>query len=76
MIKESARIPTSCFWFSSLVSKSENLPGIYYELGVAKAVEVKTIEMKQGNKISRIVAWTFLDNPQQKEWALKRWNNK
>jgi len=76
MIKESAQIPNTCFWFSSLVSKSENLPEIYYELAVAKAVEVKTIEMKQGNKISRIVAWTFLNDTQQKEWRIKRWSDK
>jgi 23S rRNA (adenine1618-N6)-methyltransferase len=76
MIKESAQIPNTCFWFSSLVSKSSNLPHIYYELGKVNAAEVKTIEMKQGNKISRIVAWTFLNNAQQKEWQIKRWSNK
>lgn len=74
MINESAQIPKTCFWFSTLVSKSENLSGIYYELGVVKAAEIKTIEMKQGNKISRIVAWTFLNDTQQKEWQMKRWN--
>lgn len=73
MIKESALISTSCFWFSSLLSKSANLPCIYYELEKANAFEVKTIEMKQGNKISRIVAWTFLTIAQQKEWKIKRW---
>lgn len=72
MIKESTGIPNACFWFSSLISKSENLQGIYYELGVAKAFEVKTIEMKQGNKISRIVAWTFLNVAQQKDWQVTR----
>lgn len=76
IIKESTQIPSTCFWFSSLISKSENLPGIYYELGVAKAAEVKTIEMKQGNKISRIVVWTFLNKAQQKDWQIKRWSNK
>lgn len=72
MIKESAEMTTSCFWFSSLISKSENLPSIYYELEKVNATEVKTIEMKQGNKISRFVAWTFLKKAQQKEWQLKR----
>jgi len=36
--------------------------------------EVKTIPMGQGNKTSRIVAWTFLSKEQQKEWRNKRWN--
>ncbi|MCX6295142.1 MAG: 23S rRNA (adenine(1618)-N(6))-methyltransferase RlmF [Bacteroidetes bacterium] len=73
MISESALFPTSCFWYSSLVSKSENLPTIYYNLEKVKALEVRTIEMKQGNKISRFVAWTFLNPIQQEEWRLKRW---
>ena len=30
------------------------------------AVEIKTIEMKQGNKTSRFVAWTILSLDQQK----------
>lgn len=37
-----------------------------------KAVEVKTIEMAHGQKISRIVAWTFLSKDEQKTWA-KNW---
>lgn len=75
MIKESVAFSANCFWFSSLVSKSENLKSIYYELEKVNAIEVKTIEMKQGNKISRIVAWTFLNKTQQSEWMGKRWNN-
>ncbi len=75
MIKESAQLATSCFWFSSLISKSENLPSIYYELEKVNAVEIKTVEMKQGNKISRFAAWTFLNNTQQKEWQMKRWRS-
>ena len=66
MIKESALIPNNCCWFSSLISKSANLQGIYYELEKVNATEVRTIEMKQGNKISRIVVWTFL-NPIHKD---------
>ena len=74
MIAESAQLANSCFWFSSLISKSANLPSIYYELENVNAAEVKTIEMKQGNKISRIVAWTFLNLTQQKDWQ-KKWQN-
>ena len=73
MIQESSRYSTSCFWFSSLISKSNNLPSIYSELKNANAFEIKTIDMAQGQKISRIVAWTFLDKNQQKTWKLKRW---
>lgn len=76
MIMESAQIPKSCFWFSSLISKSANLNSIYYELEKVKAIEVKTIEMKQGSKISRIVAWTFLNPVQKKSWQQKWLNSK
>lgn len=73
MINESTEIPTKCFWFTSLISKKEHLPSIYHALRQVKTVEVRTIEMKQGQKVSRIVAWTFLNKTQQKEWQLKYW---
>ena len=60
MIKQSATKATQVKWFSTLVSKKENLAVIYKVLKQVDAKKVKTIEMKQGNKISRIVAWTFL----------------
>ena len=75
MINQSSLIPTNCFWFSSLISKSANLPGIYAALEKVNPTEIKTIEMSQGNKISRIVVWTFLNKNQQQEWREKRWNN-
>jgi len=59
MIQQSLHIATHCFWFSTLVAKQINLKSIYAELKIVGATEVKTIEMGQGNKISRIVAWTF-----------------
>ena len=69
MINQSREFANSCFWFSSLVSKSSHLDNIYNVLEKAKVVEVKTIPMGQGNKISRIVAWTFLNKAQQMKWA-------
>ena len=68
MIYESAKYPMQCFWFTTLVSKKDNLKSIYKTLGKVGAVEIKTIDMSQGQKISRIVAWTFLSESQQKEW--------
>jgi 23S rRNA (adenine1618-N6)-methyltransferase len=74
MIAESREFWNSCFWFTSLISKQTHLKSVCSALEKAKAVEVKTIEMGQGNKISRIVAWTFLDEKQQKAWRDLRWN--
>ncbi len=68
MIYESKEFATSCFWFSSLISKQSSLESVYYALEKAQATQVKTIQMGQGNKISRIVAWTFLTADQQKTW--------
>lgn len=61
MIYESRQFAQSCFLFSTLVSKEANLKSIYKVLEKVKPVAVKTIPMGQGNKISRIVAWTFID---------------
>ncbi|MDQ3047976.1 MAG: 23S rRNA (adenine(1618)-N(6))-methyltransferase RlmF [Bacteroidota bacterium] len=73
MIMESRSIPEKCFWFSTLVSKKTNLPDIYKALKKAEATDVRTINMEQGQKQSRIVAWTFLSKEQQKQWAEQRW---
>ena len=68
MIYESAKYPMQVLWFTTLVSKKENLPSIYKTLNKVAAVEVKTMDMAQGQKTSRIVAWTFLSEVQQKNW--------
>lgn len=74
MIKESLKFSKNCLWFTTLVSKKENLPFIYKALKDIKAVEVKTIEMAHGQKISRIVAWSFLSKDEQNTWV-KNWVN-
>ena len=68
MVYESAKFPLNCFWFTTLVSKKENLKSIYKTLQKVNAVAVKTIDMAQGQKTSRFVAWTFLSENQQKNW--------
>ncbi len=73
MIEESAQFPSQCFWFSTLISKKSNLPGVYRALMKAKALDIKTIDMAQGQKRSRIVAWTFLNEAQQNDWRIRRW---
>ena len=59
MIKESKEFASSCSFFSSLVSKETTLPAIYKAFKQVKAKSFKNIEMGQGNKKSRIVAWRF-----------------
>jgi 23S rRNA (adenine1618-N6)-methyltransferase len=73
MISQSKLFSTSCFWFTTLISKSENLKTVLYTLKAAGTADVKTIPMGQGNKISRMVAWTFLNKEQQQKWVETRW---
>lgn len=76
MINDSAAIAGQCLWFSSLVSKSSNLGFIYKALEKAKPATVRTVEMAQGQKISRFVAWSFLAEREQQQWARERWQPK
>ena len=73
MIRESRQFRNSCFWFSTLISKQSSLKGVYAALKQAEAFAVETIQMGQGNKISRIVAWTFLTKEQQNAWKNTMW---
>jgi len=68
MIYESAKYPMQCLWFTTLVSKKDNLKNIYKLLNKVGAAEIKTIDMAQGQKTSRIVAWTFLSSKQQQDF--------
>ena len=73
LIKESAQVSQQVLWFSSLISKASNLPGVYSALKQAGAVQVHTVEMAQGQKQSRFVAWTFQSPAQQQAWRQARW---
>lgn len=58
MIKDSISFKNQVTWFTTLVSKKDNLPKIYKLLEKLK-VSHKTIEMAQGKKKSRFVAWKW-----------------
>lgn len=73
MIMQSKEFASNVFWFSTLISKQTHLKMVYAELRYAEAVDVKTFPMGQGNKSSRLVAWTFLSPETQKEWVKERW---
>ncbi len=73
LIEESATVGQQVLWFSSLISKVGNLPGVYSALKKAGALQVKTVEMAQGQKQSRFVAWTFQTPEQQRNWRQTRW---
>lgn len=60
MIKQSIEFKKQVGYFTTLVSKSENLKAIYKQLDKLKA-KYKTINMEHGNKKTRFVAWKFED---------------
>jgi len=66
MIEQSATFAEQCLWFTSLVSKKDHLPTVLKLLKKAGAVEIKTVDMAQGQKNSRFVAWSFIDKSQRR----------
>ncbi|MDB5120646.1 MAG: rRNA ((1618)-N(6))-methyltransferase RlmF [Sphingobacteriales bacterium] len=74
MIDESLLFSKNCYWFSTLISKKTTLPNAYKQLKRVGATDVKTLNMAQGQKISRSLVWTFLDKAEQENWRKMRWN--
>ncbi|MFQ2227650.1 23S rRNA (adenine(1618)-N(6))-methyltransferase RlmF [Aeromonas hydrophila] len=68
MITQSKAFASQCLWFSSLVSKKENLPAAKQGLSRIGARQVRVLEMAQGNKVSRVLAWSFLDEAASRQW--------
>lgn len=64
MIHESAKYGHQVLWFTTLVSKKEHLKSLYKSLEKVNSSQIKTIEMHQGQKTSRILAWTFVSENQ------------
>ena len=58
MIKESKTFCKQVGWFTTLVSKSANLPKLTKQLDKLGATH-QIIDMAQGQKVSRILAWRF-----------------
>ncbi|WP_324010838.1 23S rRNA (adenine(1618)-N(6))-methyltransferase RlmF [Aeromonas hydrophila] len=68
MITQSKAFASQCLWFSSLVSKKENLPAARQGLSRIGARQVRVLEMAQGNKVSRVLAWSFQDEAASRQW--------
>lgn len=65
MIEESKTFANQVLWFSSLVSKKDNLEPLIRALGKAKVADYKIVEMAQGQKVSRFIAWTYIKKNQR-----------
>lgn len=72
MINESRAFGSQVRWFTSLVSKGEHLPALYRVMQEAGVVKVVKKEMAQGQKQSRFIAWSFLNDEQRARWVKRR----
>lgn len=54
-------------WFTSLVSKKDTLPALHAQLQKLPVAEVKVVEMAQGQKVSRFIAWSYFDQATRAE---------
>lgn len=71
LLEESRQFSTTCGWYTTLVSQESNLKPIKKALTKAKVPQQRVIEMGQGNKVSRIVAWSF-EEEEVKETEVQR----
>lgn len=73
MLAESKDFAHQVFWFTTLVSKQQHLPKLQQQLQQLGATQVQVIAMTQGNKHSRILAWSFLTPELAALWRQHRW---
>jgi 23S rRNA (adenine1618-N6)-methyltransferase len=71
MVEQSTEFAHQCLWFTSLVSKKDNLQPLYRILGKARVADFKVVEMAQGQKTSRFIAWTYMKKHQRALFANK-----
>ncbi|KZE77201.1 23S rRNA methyltransferase [Myroides marinus] len=58
-IYESKHFKRQVVWFTTLVSNKDNLKPLQSLLKRSETKEVRIINMEQGNKVSRILAWRY-----------------
>lgn len=68
MIFKSKHYANTCLWFTSLVSKESNLKELEKTIKIVGAKDVEIIDMGQGNKKSRILAWSFIPKKERGNW--------
>ncbi|WP_299011251.1 23S rRNA (adenine(1618)-N(6))-methyltransferase RlmF [uncultured Shewanella sp.] len=68
MIKESKMFSQQCQWFTCLISKKDNVAFCQEILMAVNVAQSKVIEMKQGNKRTRVLCWSFLNKKQERLW--------
>ncbi|OYU96354.1 MAG: 23S rRNA (adenine(1618)-N(6))-methyltransferase [Bacteroidetes bacterium B1(2017)] len=73
MMMESQQFANQCLWFTTLISKGNTLPELKEKLESMPIYEYRLVEMSQGQKISRFLAWTFQNPDKQAQWRKMYW---
>lgn len=73
MIEESMIYRDNVYWFTTLVSQEKHLKLLQQKLKKSGVTEVVILPMSQGQKKSRILAWTYLKSEQRVSWQNMRW---
>jgi 23S rRNA (adenine1618-N6)-methyltransferase len=75
MVEQSIDFAGQCLWFTSFVSKKDNIQPLGRILKKANVADVRIIEMAQGQKTSRFVAWTYMNKRQRSSFLSGFGNN-
>lgn len=73
MVKESQLYAENICWFSTLLSKESNIKAITALLKRTNVADFRIVEMAQGNKVSRFIAWSYLNLAARMKWAERYW---
>jgi len=68
MVSESKAYKNQVRWFTCLLSKSKHIKRAVKAIEEQGVVEHRLIEMNQGNKSSRFLAWTYLTPEERASW--------
>ncbi|EKB7279265.1 23S rRNA (adenine(1618)-N(6))-methyltransferase RlmF [Vibrio parahaemolyticus] len=68
MANESQAFSSQVLWFTTLISKKDNVRPMRKQLEKLGVKAIRVVEMSQGQKISRFMAWSFMDKQQRKTW--------
>ncbi len=71
MANESHGLASQVIWFSTLISKKDNIRPLRKRLEKLGANDIVIQEMAQGQKKSRFVAWSFHEPAARRELAMK-----
>lgn len=70
MANESQAFSAQVLWFTTLISKKDNVRPMRKQLEKLGVKAIRVVEMSQGQKISRFMAWSYMDKQQRKEWIV------